>query len=91
MDLFSQNDSEQAIYLEYTGDKNGNFVPDPNEIVLEFTDADAPDTLTRKIINPTEVSGYFQMPGGGILGIDRIETEEGIPMLHYEWAKEPPL
>jgi hypothetical protein len=23
MDLFSENKSEQAIYLEYTGDKNG--------------------------------------------------------------------
>ena len=23
-DLFSQNDSERAIWLEYTGDKNGN-------------------------------------------------------------------
>lgn len=32
MDLFSQNDSEQAIYLEYTGDKNSNNIPDPNEI-----------------------------------------------------------
>ncbi|NLA25313.1 MAG: modification methylase [Bacteroidales bacterium] len=32
MDLFSQNKSEQAIYLEYTGDKNGNNVPDPEEI-----------------------------------------------------------
>lgn len=31
-DLFSQHDSEQAIYLEYTGDKNGNNVPDPEEI-----------------------------------------------------------
>ncbi len=31
-DLFSQNDSEQAIMLEYNGDKNGNFVPDPEEI-----------------------------------------------------------
>jgi len=35
MDLFSQNDSEQDIYLEYTGDKNGNFVPDPNEIGIK--------------------------------------------------------
>ena len=35
MDLFSQNDSEQAIYLEYTGDKNGNFVPDLNEIGIK--------------------------------------------------------
>ena len=32
MDLFSTNDSEQAIYLEYTGDKNGNNVPDAEEI-----------------------------------------------------------
>ncbi|MCB0536896.1 MAG: adenine-specific methyltransferase EcoRI family protein [Bacteroidetes bacterium] len=32
MDLFSENDSEQAIYLEYTGDKNNNNVPDPDEI-----------------------------------------------------------
>jgi len=30
--LFSQNDSETAIYLEYYGDKNGNRVPDPEEI-----------------------------------------------------------
>ncbi len=32
MDVFSQNDNEQAIYLEYLGDKNGNRVPDPDEI-----------------------------------------------------------
>lgn len=32
LDLFSQNDTEQAIYLEYDGDKNGNFEPDPEEI-----------------------------------------------------------
>lgn len=31
-DLFSQNDSEHAIYLEYFGDKDGNKVPDPEEI-----------------------------------------------------------
>jgi hypothetical protein len=31
-DLFSTNESEQAVYLEYTGDKNGNSVPDANEI-----------------------------------------------------------
>ena len=31
-DLFSQNDSERAIWLEYTGDKNGNRIPDPEEI-----------------------------------------------------------
>lgn len=32
MDLFSQNKSEQAIYLIYDGDKNGNNIPDPEEI-----------------------------------------------------------
>ena len=32
MDLFSQNESEQAIYLVYEGDKNGNNIPDANEI-----------------------------------------------------------
>ena len=34
-DLFSQNDSEKAIYLEYNGDKNANNVPDPEEIGIE--------------------------------------------------------
>ncbi len=32
IDLFSQHDREQAIYLEYDGNKNGNHVPDPEEI-----------------------------------------------------------
>lgn len=32
LELFSDNNSEQAIYLEYTGDKNGNNVPDVEEI-----------------------------------------------------------
>lgn len=31
-DLFSQNDSEKAILLEYNGDENGNNIPDPEEI-----------------------------------------------------------
>lgn len=32
MDLFSQNQSEHAVYLIYEGDKNGNHTPDANEI-----------------------------------------------------------
>ena len=32
MNLFSENNSEKAIYLVYDGDKNGNKVPDPEEI-----------------------------------------------------------
>ena len=31
-DLFSKEDSEKGIYLEYSGDKNKNRVPDPDEI-----------------------------------------------------------
>lgn len=31
-DLFSENNSEQAIWLEYNGDKNGDKVPNPEEI-----------------------------------------------------------
>jgi len=34
-DLFSQNDSDKAIYLEYSGDKNGNRIPDPEEIGIK--------------------------------------------------------
>ena len=40
MDRFSQNDSEQAIYLEYDGDKNGNNVPDPDEIGIKYLKVD---------------------------------------------------
>jgi len=39
-DLFSQNDSERAIYLEYNGDKNGNFVPEPEEIGINHLKGD---------------------------------------------------
>jgi len=31
-DLFSEHTTEQAIWLEYTGDKNGDKVPNPEEI-----------------------------------------------------------
>lgn len=34
-DLFSQNDCEQAIYLEYIGNKKGGNVPDPEEIGIK--------------------------------------------------------
>lgn len=40
MDLFSENISEQAIYLEYTGDKNGNNVPDIAEIGIKHLKGD---------------------------------------------------
>ena len=39
-DLFSQNNSERAIWLEYFGDKNGNLVPDPEEIGIHYFKGD---------------------------------------------------
>ncbi len=34
-DLFSSHDSEQAVYLEYNGDQDGNHRPDPHEIEVK--------------------------------------------------------
>jgi hypothetical protein len=39
-DLFSQNDSERAIYLEYEGDKNGDNIPNPEEIGIQLLQGD---------------------------------------------------
>jgi hypothetical protein len=39
-DLFSQNNSEHAVYLEYSGDKNQNMVPDPAEVGIKTLTGD---------------------------------------------------
>lgn len=39
-DLFSEKKSENAIFLEYTGDKNGNRVPDAEEIGIIYLKGD---------------------------------------------------
>lgn len=40
MNLFSRNDTEKAIYLEYDGDKKGNNIPDPEEIGIKHLKGD---------------------------------------------------
>ena len=40
MELFSKNNSERAIYLEYNGDKNGDKVPNPTEIGIKLLKGD---------------------------------------------------
>lgn len=40
MDLFSRNDSERAVYLEYEGDKSGNNIPDRDEIGIKHLKGD---------------------------------------------------
>lgn len=39
-DLFSDHKSERAIYLEYTGDKNRNSIPDPEAIGIKQLKSD---------------------------------------------------
>ena len=48
-DLFSENKSEKAIYLEYTGDKNGDNVPNPEEIGIKHLKGDG-DFRSRESI-----------------------------------------
>lgn len=40
VNLFSQNSSEKAIYLEYAGDKNKDKVPELNEIGIKYLKGD---------------------------------------------------
>lgn len=40
VDLFSQEDSEQAVYLEYEGDKDGDLVPGRDEIEVKCFEGD---------------------------------------------------
>ena len=39
-DCFSTNECERAIWLEYLGDRNGNRVPDPEEIGIKLLESD---------------------------------------------------
>ncbi|MBR5332355.1 MAG: adenine-specific methyltransferase EcoRI family protein [Muribaculaceae bacterium] len=39
-DLFSSHESEKAVYLIYDGDKNGNRIPDPEEIGIHELQGD---------------------------------------------------
>lgn len=57
MDLFSQNDSEQAIYLEYTGDRNGNNVPDPDEIGIQtlMSDGDFRNAESIELLKQADI------------------------------------
>jgi hypothetical protein len=48
-DLFSQHQSEKAVYLIYEGDKNGNKIPDPEEIGIHPLKGDG-DFRSRECI-----------------------------------------
>lgn len=55
IDLFSQNIAEQAIYLEYNGDKNENRVPDVEEIGIKYLEDDG-DFRSKECIELLEQS-----------------------------------
>ena len=40
MELFSENSSEKAVYLEYNGDRNGDLIPNPEEIGIHHLKSD---------------------------------------------------
>jgi hypothetical protein len=54
-DLFSENKSEKAIYLEYNGDKNGDNVPSPEEIGVRQLNGDG-DFRSKECIELLKMS-----------------------------------
>lgn len=48
-DLFSQNEDERAIKLEYSGDFNGSGIPDPSEFEVELMEGDGDFRSTESI------------------------------------------
>jgi len=57
LDLFSQHKSEQAIYLEYNGDKNGDKIPNPEEIGIKHLkgDGDFRGKECIKLLNKADI------------------------------------
>ena len=65
--MFSKHDSKRAIYLEYTGDRNGNNVPDPKEIGIkplkgdgDFRSEKSIELLTQADIVITNPQNYIR-------------------------------
>lgn len=63
MDLFSMNKSEQAVFLVYEGDKNGNHIPDAEEIGVKPLNLDIQkrheDLILYKTYSPNAYPKYI--------------------------------
>ncbi len=55
LDLFSQNNSERAVYLEYVGDKNQNKLPEKEEIKVNYLKGDG-DFRSKECIELLKLS-----------------------------------
>ena len=84
-DLFSENDSERAIYLEYTGDKDGDRIPGDDEINVNFLEGDgdfrsaeAIDLLKQADVAPLDVTGYGTLDERMAEGHDISDDERAL-------------
>lgn len=73
-----------AILIQYAGTEPGT-----NDVALEITDADAPEKFTKLVITSDRIPGYINLPCGAILLIEKVVTADGVPVLYYDWSKEP--
>jgi Adenine-specific methyltransferase EcoRI len=102
-DLFTLNDSEEAIYLEYEGDKNGNNVPDPKEIGIkplkgdgDFRSAESIELL-KQPLGPVRAQPQMAQVGVGRRNrhpvvVDNGPVREGVAQLdsqRFHWDSPP--
>lgn len=73
MDLFSRNECESAVYLEYEGDKNGNHIPNAEEIGVKPLKGDG-DFRSKECIKLLEEAD--------IVGIPFIGDKDGRPLVN---------
>ncbi len=73
-----------ALLVQYSG-----IIEDTGDIVFDITNANAPDKFTKEVIKAEAIPGYFQITQGGVLHIDKIVIDGNVPVLYYEWTKEP--
>lgn len=73
-----------ALLVQYAGTQPGT-----KDVILEITDADAPDKFTTVVIKSDKLPGYFHIPGGGIVRIEKVIMEGQVPIISFEWEKKP--
>ena len=85
-DLFSRHDCERAIWLEYLGDRNGNRVPDPEEIGIRQLEGDGDERHLgiRAFDDNTRLEAYERQHGvcplcGAHFALSEMEADHITP------------